>query len=69
MEPAQLEPYFKKWETKWHVDGRKDINNPKIPWTFVKEHGRQIFVATDAPVTVIPSTPEQKPKDPEEPEG
>ena len=60
MESGQLEPYFQKWETKWHADGSKDINNPKIPWTFVKEHGRQIFAATEPPVPVIPSAAEQK---------
>lgn len=69
MEPAQLEPYFQKWERKWHADGRKDINNPKIPWAFVEKHGKQVFTATEAPVAVIPSTPDQKPKDLEEPDG
>lgn len=69
MEPTQLEPYFTKWETKWHADGRKDINNPKIPWAFVKEHGKQIFAATERPVEVVPVSPELKPKDVERPEG
>lgn len=40
LEPADLEFYFKKWETKWHADDRKDINNPKIPVTYVLTHGR-----------------------------
>ena len=40
---SQLEPYYKKWETKWHADGKKDINNPKIPLTFVKENGELLF--------------------------
>ena len=35
MEPAKLEPYFTKWETKWHESGGRDINNPKIPVKFV----------------------------------
>ena len=69
MEPARLEPYFSKWETKWHADGGKDINNPKIPWAFVKEHGKQIFAATEPPVEVVPAAPELKPKDVEQPEG
>ncbi|MBN4050201.1 hypothetical protein JYT28_00435 [Desulfobulbus sp. AH-315-M07] len=30
MSPDQLEPYFGHWERKWHHDGEKDINNPKI---------------------------------------
>ena len=69
MPPAALEPYFTKWEKKWNDEGGKDINNPKIPLAFVKEHGSQIFAATEPPVAVIPSAPEQRPKDVEEPEG
>lgn len=42
MMPGDLEPYFQKWEEKWHADGRKDINNPKIPVSFVVESGRLI---------------------------
>lgn len=34
VEPAQLEPLFTQWEEKWHRDGGKDINNPKIPVSF-----------------------------------
>jgi len=43
LHAEQLEPYFSKWEKKWHDSGGKDINNPKIPLTFVQEHGRKIF--------------------------
>jgi hypothetical protein len=39
MTPANLEPLFSKWEKKWHDDGGKDINNPKIPLEFVMENG------------------------------
>ncbi|EBO4370879.1 restriction endonuclease [Salmonella enterica] len=42
LEPTDLEFYFKKWETKWHADGGKDINNPKIPIKYVMEHGALI---------------------------
>lgn len=69
MEPEQLEPYFTRWEAKWLADGRKDINNPKIPLTFVRKNGKQIFAATEKPVAVIPATPEAKPKDTDQPEG
>ncbi len=69
VEPAALEPYFRKWEEKWLTDGRKDINNPKIPASFVKANGRRIFQATKPPVQVKPLAPELKPKDPEAPEG
>lgn len=48
LKPAQLEPYFTAWETKWNdskgADGRgKDINNPKIPVKFVREVGQLFF--------------------------
>lgn len=38
-----LEFYYRKWEMKWHSDGGKDINNPKIPLKYVQEHGRQLY--------------------------
>ena len=46
MSPGALEPYYSKWEKKWHDDGGKDINNPKIPLTFVEEHGELIYEKT-----------------------
>ncbi len=42
MSPADLEPYFSKWEKKWRKT-RKDINNPKIPVRFVMEHGEKMY--------------------------
>ena len=43
MPPAALEEYFTKWERKWHADGRKDINNPKIPLDFVERNGTLFY--------------------------
>jgi hypothetical protein len=45
LTPADLEFYYDKWETKWHADGGKDINNPKIPLKYVLEHGAVIYRA------------------------
>lgn len=42
MPVQDLEPFFAKWEAKWHVQ-RKDINNPKIPLKYVVERGRKVF--------------------------
>jgi len=39
LPPKKLEPFFSKWEKKWHAEGKKDINNPKIPVDYVLEHG------------------------------
>jgi hypothetical protein len=42
MDPAQLETLFTHWEQKWHRDGGKDINNPKIPVGFVVLNGKLV---------------------------
>ena len=60
MTLADLEPYYQRWEEKWHADGGKDINNPKIPLRFVKEHGRLLYeniAIPDASVVEPLSTP------------
>lgn len=43
LEPGDLDYYYSKWEQKWHEDGGKDINNPKIPVNFVIEVGKKIY--------------------------
>ncbi len=45
LTPSDLEFYYTKWETKWHDDGGKDINNPKIPLKYVIENGTTIYRA------------------------
>jgi transcriptional regulator with XRE-family HTH domain len=41
MTPAQLEPYFGKWEDKWRPG--RDLNNPKIPVKFVQQEGTLVY--------------------------
>ena len=43
MKPTGIEPYFTKWESKWHESGGKDINNLKIPVKFVVERGKLVY--------------------------
>jgi hypothetical protein len=43
LTPADLEPYYTRWETKWHADGGKDINNPKVPLKYVEKTGTKIY--------------------------
>ena len=43
LEPSDMEPWYRKWEDKWHADGGKDINNPKVPLTYVREHGQKLY--------------------------
>ncbi len=66
MEPTKLEPFFQKWERKWHDDKGKDINNPKIPLSFVEKTGTQVYKTEVPEIPVLPLTP---PFDVEEPEG
>lgn len=48
LSPKQLEHFYERWESKWHDDGRKDINNPKIPLKFVESFGKRMFSAPPA---------------------
>lgn len=43
LTPKLLEPFYSKWEAKWHADGGKDINNPKIPLSYVVENGKLLY--------------------------
>ena len=43
LTPKDLEFYYQKWIKKWHDDGGKDINNPKIPLKYVEEKGTLIY--------------------------
>lgn len=45
LEPKDLEEFYRRWEYKWHADGRKDINNPKIPVKYVEQTGRLLYRA------------------------
>jgi hypothetical protein len=45
LTPCDLEPFFAKWEARWHDSGGKDINNPKIPMRYVMDHGTLIYSA------------------------
>ena len=43
LSSAQMEPWFQQWSKKWHDDGGKDINNPKIARKYVMEHGELLY--------------------------
>jgi Restriction endonuclease PvuII len=46
---ADMEHWFGFWEDKWHRDGGKDINNPKVPLSFVRINGKHIYSSPDMP--------------------
>ena len=43
LAPDKMEYFYSRWERKWHDDGGKDINNPKIPLKYVQEHGTLLY--------------------------
>lgn len=43
LTPILMETYYQKWETKWFTDGNKDINNPKVPLSYVRKVGIKIY--------------------------
>ncbi len=45
MTPDLLEPYFQVWEAKWHENGGRDLNNPKINVKFVTSNAKLFYFA------------------------
>lgn len=43
LTPEQMEVFYKRWEEKWHADGGRDINNPKIPLSYVRQNGESLY--------------------------
>ncbi|WP_311064562.1 helix-turn-helix domain-containing protein [Halomonas sp. DWK9] len=43
LKPHHIEPFYKKWWDQWHDKGGKDINNPKIPLSYVRENGIKLY--------------------------
>ena len=45
LKPAAMEYWYKKWAAKWIGDGNKDINNPKVPLTYVRKQGTLLYTS------------------------
>jgi hypothetical protein len=43
LKPAAMEYWYQKWAAKWKADGDKDINNPKVPFSYVKKNGELLY--------------------------
>lgn len=72
LSPADMESYYEKWEAKWHASGGKDINNPKIPVSYVVSVGKLIWGSPPPKIVRakrVPKSPRKKPQDPELPDG
>lgn len=48
MSPDKMEEYYCKWENKWHTSGGKDINNPKIPLSYVQKNAKLVYVNNES---------------------
>lgn len=47
MTPDQLEErFFRRWEVIWYERGGRDINNPKIPVSYVALNGKPAYPST-----------------------
>jgi hypothetical protein len=43
LKPEAMEYWYERWREKWKADGDKDINNPKVPLSYVRKHGTQLY--------------------------
>lgn len=43
LQPQDLEDKYNEWENKWYSNGNKDLNNPKIPVTYVMQKGTLLW--------------------------
>jgi type II restriction enzyme len=59
LQPSHLEPYYQKWLAKWHADGQKDINNPKITLTHVMKHGSRVWLPENITEFALPKIPKK----------
>jgi Restriction endonuclease PvuII len=57
MTPDAMEYYYKNWEAKWHHDGGKDINNPKVPLKYVLDNGSPVWIHDGSDKYEIPKKP------------
>jgi hypothetical protein len=63
LTPADMELYYSRWEQKWHDEGGKDINNPKIPLTYVCQTGTLLW-GTAPPAKTIKKKTVTNPRQP-----
>ena len=62
LKPEHMEPHYKRWEDKWHADGNKDINNPKVPLTHVMKLGERVWLPESATEFLRPIIPKKTSK-------
>lgn len=63
LTPDDMERYYTAWERKWHESGGRDINNPKVPLSYVSSVGK-IQWGTTPPENTLrerPANPRKRP--------
>lgn len=60
LRPKDMEPYYERWEKKWHADGKRDINNPKVPLKYVMQVG-QLLHGQHPSLAKLPKAPDALP--------
>lgn len=43
LKPKAMEFWYRQWSKKWHDNGGKDLNNPKVPLSHVRKHGKLLY--------------------------
>jgi Restriction endonuclease PvuII len=58
LKPDAMEFWYERWGKKWKDDGNKDINNPKVPLSFVRKYGKQLYSSVGEDIDeTIPAKP------------
>jgi hypothetical protein len=64
LKPEAMEYWYTRWSDKWTADGNKDINNPKVPLSYVREHGHQLYSSVGEKIEDSLPNPSDKPRPP-----
>jgi hypothetical protein len=64
LKPAAMEYWYERWAAKWKTDGNKDINNPKVPLSFVRKHGELLYTSVaEDPEETLPEKSNKRRRD------
>lgn len=67
LTPQDMVLYYSSWINKWNGDGGKDINNPKVPLTYVVAVGKLLW-GTAPPATTMKKAPVKRRRKHDDPE-
>jgi hypothetical protein len=62
MKPEGMEYWYKKWSAKWKAS-KRDINNPKVPLSYVRKHAKLLYSSVGEDIEkTLPTAVPLKPK-------